>query len=108
MKNLKFRILLTNISRIIRSIIFINLSNIVLGVNKVFGTSKKLDEIQITCYDMGPTESITSSSVGDKIISYFQENIFILIVPIVVIVILVVFITKKMKQKKEWKNKNDK
>ena len=111
MKNLNFKILLTNISRIIRSVIFINLSSIILGMNKIFGAIdiNTIISGEVSCYSlpMNPTE---------KIIYFLKENIFVLLVPIVLIIITIIFATKKTKEnkkineevKRRMEEKNDK
>ena len=110
MKNLNFKILLTNISRIIRSVIFINLSSIILGMNKAFGIDiNTIISGEVSCYSlpMNPTE---------KIIYFLKENIFVLLVPIVLIIITIIFATKKIREnkkineevKRRMEEKNDK
>lgn len=111
MKNLKFKILLTNISRVVRSILFINLSNIVLGMNKVFGAIdptpiKTIEEV--SCYSIQIDPKY-------RILNFLEENIFVLIVPIVLIIITIIFARRKIKEKKiteeaqkRMEEKNDK
>ena len=93
MNNFKFKIALTNISRIIISVIFINLSSVVFKMNRAFGTTINIDLDSITCYAVGP-----SMSPWEKTINFFQENVFILIVPIILLVLLIIFLIKKIKE----------
>ena len=102
MKKLKCKILLTNISRIIRSVILINLSSIILGINKVFGIDiNMIKETPPTCYaDQYPMK--------DQMKYFLKENIFILLVPIVLIIITVIFVTKRIKGNRKIKENDNK
>lgn len=96
MKKLKLKILLTNMSRIVRSIFFINLSNIVLGMNKVFGA------IDINTIKVGDVSCYSAEMTVKEQIRYFlQENIFILLVPIVLIVITIILAAKRIKENRK-------
>ena len=90
MKKLKFKILITNIRRIIMSFLFINLG--VLFRNKVSGAV-------VTCYAPIPTKP--EISIWDKIVDFCQENVFILLVPLVLIIITIIFATKRIKENKK-------
>ena len=91
-KNLKLKILLTNIRRIIMSFLFVNLGTLfqnnvkaIIDINTVSLNS------QMTCYDSGP-----QPTMWEKI-----EHVFILIVPITLIILLIIFISKKKKEEIE-------
>lgn len=118
MKNLRLKILLTNISRIVRSVIFINLSTIVLGMNKIFGAIdiNNLEPMEPLCYAKQDVIIPIQLTIFDKIVYFLEENIFILLVPIVLIIITIIFATKKIKEykkineevKRRMEEKNDK
>lgn len=93
---LKTRILLTNISRVIMSFLFINL-NFSLA-NKVLGVSLN-KSMEITCYGAGPSE-ISSTN------AFTLKNVFIILVPVVIIIETIILIvkTKKNKSKEEKKD----
>ena len=74
---LKTRIALTNISRVIMSFLFINL-NFSLA-NKVFGVSvRDIDPVRITCYDVGPSEIVSTNT-------FTLKNVLIILVPVAII-----------------------
>lgn len=117
MKKLKYKILFTNIRRIIMSFLFINVG--MFFNNKVKG----IDITEITCYEAGYIEDLTcygapapEISIWDKIVDFCQENVFILLVPLVLIMITIIFARKKIKEnkkikeeaKKRMEEKNDK
>lgn len=91
---LKIRIIMTNISRIIMSFLFINLSS--LFQNNAQATNVN-EPIIITCYVAGPTN--TKEALVD---SMDLEKVFIIAVPVVIVIALVsLIIIKKKKSKKE-------
>ena len=86
---LKFKIAMTNISRIIMSFLFVNVGY--LFRNSVLA-------VEPTCYDVGPS---ASDSIN-------LEKVFIIVVPIVLVIAVVSYIIikkKKSKKKKEEENK---
>lgn len=90
---LKIRILLTNISRIIMSFMFINLN--FSYANRVLGVSINDLDIQMTCYDVGPPiESANTLTL---------KNILIILVPVAIIIGAVILIVKKKSKSKEEK-----
>lgn len=96
---LKIRIIMTNISRIIMSFLFINLSS--LFQNNAQATNTNVNEpIIITCYYTGPQS--TKETLVD---SMNLEKVFIIAVPVVIVIVLVsLIIIKKKKSKKEKKD----
>ena len=90
---------MTNISRIIMSFLFINLSS--LFQNNAQATNTNVNEpIIITCYDAGPTN--TKEVLVD---SMNLEKVFIIAVPVVIVIALIsLIIIKKKKSKKEKKD----
>ena len=88
---LKIKILLTNISRITMSFLFINLN--FFYTNRVFGVVRPEDFGEPTCYDVGPT-------TGDKIEMIF-EDVLIILVPIAIVVGIIIIKRKKNKSKEE-------
>lgn len=95
----KIRIIMTNISRIIMSFLFINLSS--LFQNNAQATNTNVNEpIIITCYDAGPPN--TKEALVD---SMNLEKVFIIAVPVVIVIALIsLIIIKKKKSKKEKKD----
>lgn len=93
---LKFKIIMTNISRIIMSFLFVNLGY--LFQNNVQAS------IEPTCYIAGPSsdEKVVSNSIK-------LQKIFIIAVPVVLVILLVSFIIIKRKKskKKEKENKGE-
>lgn len=93
---LKLKIIMTNISRIIMSFLFVNLGS--LFQNKVQAS------IEPTCYIAGPSvdEKVVSNSIN-------LQKVFIIAVPIVLVIALVSFIIIKRKKskKKEKDNKGE-
>jgi hypothetical protein len=97
---LKIKILLTNISRIIMSFLFINLNFSFL--NKAFAdidpTNATLSSTftQVDCYS-----AATQKSVGDVVLEY--KSVFIILVPIAIIVGIVIIKCKKYKKNSKAK-----
>lgn len=92
---LKSKIIMTNISRVIMSFLFVNLGS--LFQNSVQAS------VEPTCYIAGPT-------LDEKVSSSFSlEKVFIIAVPIVLVIALVSFIIIKRKKskKKEKDNKGE-
>ena len=81
---LKTRIVLTNISRVIMSFLFINL-NFSLA-NKVFGVS--IDSMQITCYGAEPSEIVSTNT-------FTLKNVLIILVPVAIIIGAIILIVKR-------------
>ena len=92
---LRIRILLTNISRVIMSFLFINLN--FSYVNKVFGVSTA-PRVQVTCYAAGPQENDTLA----------LSNVLIFLVPVIIVIGTIVLIVKKKKNNAKEENKDDK
>ena len=96
-KKLKLKIALTNIRRIITSILFINIMPI---YNKfvLWTSSGGVTHVVATCYDTGPQVEIQ------------EKNYFIIVVPIVIVVILIIglVIGIKKHKKKKMEKENDK
>ena len=100
---LKFKIAMTNISRVIMSFLFVNVGylfqNSVQAVNNQYRTPTPTELIgeeipDLSCYIAGPPR--------------FELKVFIIAVPIVLAIALVLFIIvkkKKSKKKKEEENK---
>lgn len=95
-QSLKLRIIMTNISRIIMSFLFVNL--VALFQNNVQAS------MEPTCYIAGP-------SVDGKVVSNSinLQKVFIVAVPIVLVVAIVSFIIikKKKSKKNEKENKRE-
>ena len=93
---LKLKIIMTNISRIIMSFLFVNLGS--LFQNNVQAS------IEPSCYVAGPSvdEKVVSNSIN-------LQKVFIIAVPIVLVIALVSFIIikKKKSKKKEKENKGE-
>ena len=95
---LRLKIIITNISRIIMSFLFINL-NFSLA-NKVFGVSlKDIDSMQITCYDAGPSEIVSTNT-------FTLKNVLIILVPVAIIIGVIILIVKKKKNKSKEEKKD--
>ena len=95
---LRTRIVLTNVSRLIMSFLFINL-NFSLA-NKVFGVSvTDIDSMQITCYDAGPSEIVSTNT-------FTLKNVFIILVPVAIIIGIIILIVKKKKNKSKEEKKD--
>ena len=97
---LKFKIIMTNISRIIMSFLFVNVGylfqNSVLAVknpNREL-TPADLTGQELSCYIAGPPR--------------FELNVFIIAVPIVLVIALVLFIIIKKKKSKKNKKEEEK
>lgn len=95
---LKIRIVLTNISRVIMSFLFINLN--FSYINRVLGVSITDISPQITCYDVGP--SIETSN------TLTLKNVLIILVPVVIVIGAVILIVKKKKSKSKEEKKDAK
>lgn len=97
---LKLKIIMTNISRIIMSFLFVNLG--VLFQNNVQANVQV--SMEPTCYVAGPSvdEKVVSNSIN-------LQKVFIIVVPIVLVIALVSFIIikKKKSKKKEKENKGE-
>lgn len=93
---LEIRILLTNISRVIMSFLFINLN--FSFTNKVFGVSlEDINSMQITCYDAGPSEVVSTKT-------FTLKNVLIILVPVAIIIgVIILIIKKKYNKSKEEK-----
>ena len=95
---LRLKIIITNISRIIMSFLFINL-NFSLA-NKVFGVSlKDIDSMQITCYDVGPSAIVSTNT-------FTLKNVLIILVPVAIIIGVIILIVKKKKNKSKEEKKD--
>lgn len=92
---LKFKIIITNISRVIMSFLFVNLSS--LFPNSYASQS----HMEITCYaPLPPDERSYFASIN-------LAKVFIIAVPIVLVIALVSFIIIEMKKNKEKDNKGE-
>ncbi len=90
---LKFKIAMTNISRVIMSFLFVNVGY--LFRNTVLAVTIRAEP---TCYAAGPS---ASNSIN-------LEKVFIIVAPIVLVIAVVSYIIikkKKSKKKKEEENK---
>ena len=95
---LKLRIIMTNISRIIMSFLFINL-NFSLA-NKVLGaTIGDVTQLQITCYDTGPRETLSTNT-------FTLKNVLIILVPAAIIIGVIILIVKRRKNKSKKEKKD--
>lgn len=95
---LKLKIIMTNISRIIMSFLFINL-NFSLA-NKVLGaTIGDVTQLQITCYDTGPRETLSTNT-------FTLKNVLIILVPAAIIIGVIILIVKKRKNKSKKEKKD--
>ena len=95
---LKLKIIMTNISRIIMSFLFINL-NFSLA-NKVLGTTiGEVIEPQITCYGAGPRETLSTNT-------FTLKNVLIILVPVAIIIGAIILIVKRRKNKSKEEKKD--
>lgn len=95
---LKLKIIMTNISRIIMSFLFINL-NFSLA-NKVLGaTIGDVTQLQITCYDTGPRETLSTNT-------FTLKNVLIILVPAAIIIGVIISIVKRRKNKSKKEKKD--
>lgn len=95
---LKLKIIMTNISRIIMSFLFINL-NFSLA-NKVLGaTIGDVTQLQITCYDTGPRETLSTNT-------FTLKNVLIILVPAAIIIGVIILIVKRRKNKSKKEKKD--
>lgn len=109
---LKTKIILTNISRVIMSFLFINL-NFSLA-NKVLGVSLNDISTQITCYDAGPSEIVSTQITcygadPSEIVStntFTLKNVLIILVPVAIIIGSIILIAKKRKSKSKEEKKD--
>jgi glucan phosphoethanolaminetransferase (alkaline phosphatase superfamily) len=108
---LKVRILLTNISRVIMSFLFINLNFSFL--NKVFAETNEENLLEVfqlskfsndvTCYSVATP---LSSKIGNALLS--SKKVFFLIVPIAIVIeIIIVIVENKRKKLKKKKKENE-
>lgn len=88
---LKLKIIMTNLSRIIMSFLFVNLGSLFQN-----GVQASTDP---TCYWVGPT-------VDKKVSDFSWDKVFIILVPIVIVITLISFIIIKRKKKKAKKKEN--
>ena len=99
---LKLKIIMTNISRVIMSFLFVNVGY--LFRNSVLA-------VEPTCYDVGPSvrAEVTCYAAGPSASNSINlEKVFIIVVPIVLVIAVVSYIIikkKKSKKKKEEVNK---
>ena len=100
MKNfiLKFKIIITNILRVITSFLFINLSS--LFQKNIEASSQS---IEITCYAAGPSND---KKIPKIIEQYDLKEVFIIAVPIVLLIILISFIIYEIKKSKNKDKKS--
>ena len=95
---LKLKIIMTNISRIIMSFLFINL-NFSLA-NKVLGaTIGDVTQLQITCYGTGPRETLSTNT-------FTLKNVLIILVPVAIIIGAIILIVKRRKNKSKEEKKD--
>ena len=96
---LKLRIIMTNISRIIMSFLFINL-NFSLA-NKVSGTyiGEAEEMPRITCYAPGPRETPSTNT-------FTLKNVLIILVPVAIIIGVIILIVKRRKNKSKKEKKD--
>lgn len=100
-KKLKLKIILTNIRRVIMSVLFVNLA----FMNKVFAESTFAEVLR----KQGPTCYATGPQIEP---AYTIRHVFIGLVPIVLVIGLVmwgiIYIVKKHKNKSKKEENNDK
>ena len=100
---LKLKIIMTNISRIIMSFLFVSLN--FSYVNRVFGVSKTNTPLEITCYDVAGYDVGTSIETSNTLT---LKNVLIILVPVVIIIGAIILIVKKKKSKSKEEKKNAK
>ena len=93
-KKLKLKIILTNIRRVIMSVLFVNLA----FMNKVFA-GRVFPDLGTTCYDRGPEPVEPVFTI---------KHVFIGLVPVVLVLGIVICIVKKHKNKSKKEENNDK
>lgn len=93
-KKLKLKIILTNIRRVIMSVLFVNLA----FMNKVFA-GRVFPDLGVTCYDRGPEPVEPVFTI---------KHVFIGLVPVVLVLGIVICIVKKHKNKSKKEENNDK
>ena len=97
---LKFKIIMTNISRIIMSFLFVNVGY--LFQNSVLAVVIRPEDIEPSCYLAGPSSE-------PELSSYISlEKVFIIAVPIVLVIAVVSFIIIKKKKSKKNKKEEEK
>lgn len=95
---LKLRIIMTNISRIIMSFLFINL-NFSLA-NKVLGTTiEEVPQVEMICYGAGPRETLSTNT-------FTLKNVLIILVPVAIIIGVIILIVKRRKNKSKKEKKD--
>ena len=95
---LKLKIIMTNISRIIMSFLFINL-NFSLA-NRASGTYiGEAEVLQPTCYDIGPRETLSTNT-------FTLKNVLIILVPVAIIIGVIILIVKRRKNKSKEEKKD--
>lgn len=96
-KKLKLKIILTNIRRVIMSVLFVNLA----FMNKVFAGRQFVEFVEQgpTCYDRGPEPVEPVFTI---------KHVFIGLVPVVLVLGIVICIVKKHKNKSKKEENNDK
>ena len=95
---LKTRIVLTNISRVIMSFLFINL-NFSLA-NKVLGTTiEEVPQVEMICYGAGPRETLSTNT-------FTLKNVLIILVPVAIIIGVIISIVKRRKNKSKKEKKD--
>lgn len=110
---LKIRIFLTNVSRVIMGLLFVNLKFSYL--NKVFGSSLDSNEV-INSTDnfikKGPTvlcyEPVRPDFDDVNINEIFVKNIIFIFVPLAIIIGFIILIIKKKKNKHKEDERDDK
>ena len=93
---MKLKILVTNISRVIMSLLFVNIE--ISFMDNVFAVSPSSVSYEITCYDVAPPYEPKQE----------LNNILIFLVPIVIIIGVVIFIVIKKNKKTKEEKKDDK
>lgn len=111
---LKFKILLTNVSRIIYSFLFINVGNLFWKISKVDAVTlnemkEKIDSMPVTCYAApAPGYEIEKNlNIFERFFSN-SSNVFIVLVPVVLVVLFIIYIRVKKKKDKKDDNKEEK
>ena len=108
---LKLKIIITNISRIVWSFLFINLHLSYFNRIPVV-RAYEIDPNDITCYYAGPPKRLenTTNTIGSNNIT--MKNVLIILVPVAIVIGIAVLIvkakTKKQKEEKKEEKENDK
>lgn len=95
---LKLKIIMTNISRVIMSFLFINLN--FSYVNRVLGENVTVISPTVTCYYSGPLEETSNTLTLKKVL--------IILVPAVIVIGTAILIIKKKKSKSKEEKKDAK